>query len=188
MNVQILTNLFDFIKNKILRSKISIIPHSSFLIPNLSKKGFDFLNKNYTPKQYDKYVSEKAPKSPIFKDIILAFLVGGGICLAGQVIFNLLKAGGIDTRTSLTGVSMILIGIGAFLTGVGLYGKLGKAAGAGSIVPITGFANAIVSPAMEFKTEGLVFGLAAKMFTIAGPVIVYGTISSIVVGLVRFYM
>jgi len=146
------------------------------------------LNKNYTLKQYDKYVSEKAPKSPVLKDVILAFLVGGGICLVGQVIFNLLKAGGIDARTSLTGVSIILIGAGAFFTGIGLYGKLGKTAGAGSIVPITGFANAIVSPAMEFKTEGLVFGLAAKMFTIAGPVIVYGTISSIVVGLIRYYI
>ena len=142
------------------------------------------MTKYYTNKQYDKYVTEKMPKSPFVKDVVFAFLAGGVICLLGQVILNVLKNCNLDTATASAGVSMILIGLGAFLTGIGVYCKISKVAGAGTIVPITGFANAIVSPAIEFKTEGLVLGLAAKMFTIAGPVIVYGAISSVIVGVI----
>lgn len=145
------------------------------------------MDKNYTAQEYNEYVSEKAPKSTLLKDICLAFLVGGLICTIGQVFMEWYKSMGLDQKTVASSVSVTMIGIGAFLTGIGVYSKIGKFAGAGSIVPITGFANSIVAPAMEFKAEGLVLGLAAKMFTIAGPVIVYGTITSIIIGLFYFF-
>ena len=122
----------------------------------------------------------------MLKDCALAFAVGGTICTAGQFFLESYADMGLDKKTSSSLVSVTMIFIGALLTGLGLYSKIGKYAGAGSIVPITGFANSIVSPAMEFKTEGLILGLAAKMFTIAGPVIVYGTITSVIIGLLKF--
>jgi stage V sporulation protein AC len=140
----------------------------------------DKLNKE----EYQKYVEKKVPKPTYLKNIILAFLVGGAICTIGQIVLNLLKSYGLDEKTASAGTSIIMVFLGAVLTGFGIYDKIGKVGGAGAAVPITGFANAIVSPAMEFKSEGFIFGVASKMFTIAGPVLVYGIGSSIIVGLI----
>lgn len=144
------------------------------------------LKKNYTPKEYNDYIEKKSPKSKIFKDTAFAFVIGGIICVIAQIIGNYMLARGVSEQTVSNAVPIIMIAIGAFLTGIGVYEKIAKFAGAGTIIPITGFANAIVSPAMEFKSEGLVLGLGAKMFVIAGPVIVYGTITSVVVGILFF--
>ena len=129
---------------------------------------------------YQEYVNKKSPNSPIWKNCFNAFWVGGLICTIGQVILNICKARGFDQATSGTIVSIILIGISAFLTGLNIFNKIGKFAGAGSLVPITGFANSIVSPAMEFKREGLVLGVGAKLFSVAGPVLVYGITASVI--------
>lgn len=139
-----------------------------------------------TNKAYQTYVDKKSPNSPIIKNCIMAFLVGGLICSIGQVIFSYCKFKGLDETSAGTIVSIILIGLSAFLTGLNIFNKIGKIAGAGSLVPITGFANSIVAPAMEYKSEGYVMGVGAKMFTVAGPVLVYGISSSIIVGLVYF--
>ena len=139
-----------------------------------------------TNKTYQSYVDKKSPNSPIIKNCIMAFLVGGLICSIGQVIFSYCKFKGLDETSAGTVVSIILIGLSAFLTGLNVFNKIGKIAGAGSLVPITGFANSIVAPAMEYKSEGYVMGVGAKMFTIAGPVLVYGISTSIIVGLVYF--
>ena len=133
--------------------------------------------------EYQEYVNQKTPNSPIFKDCFHAFLVGGLICAIGQIIFEICKTRGIDETISYTTVSIILIFISAFLTALNVFNKIGKFAGAGSLIPITGFANSIVSPAMEYKSEGYVMGVGAKMFTVAGPVLVYGISSSIIVGI-----
>ncbi len=132
---------------------------------------------------YKQYVDKKSPNSPILKNCFNAFWVGGLICSIGQIIFNICKERGFDTQMSGTIVSIILIGIVAFLTGLNLFNKIGKFAGAGSLIPITGFANSIVSPAMEYKSEGHVMGIGGKMFTVAGPVLVFGISTSIVVGI-----
>lgn len=137
-----------------------------------------------TKKDYQEYVNQKSPNSPIIKNCFNAFWVGGLICSIGQIIFDFCKYRGMDTQMSSTIVSIILIGISAFLTGLNLFNRIGKFAGAGSLVPITGFANSIVSPAMEYKSEGYVMGVGAKMFTVAGPVLVYGISTSIIVGLI----
>lgn len=134
--------------------------------------------------EYQKYVDEKTPNSPIWKNCFNAFWVGGLICAIGQIIFEICKTRGIDETTSYTIVSIILIFISAFLTALNIFNKIGKFAGAGSLVPITGFANSVVSPAMEYKSEGYVMGVGAKMFTVAGPVLVYGISTSIIVGLI----
>ena len=139
-------------------------------------------------KQYNKYVSDKMKKSTIVKDTCIAFLVGGFICTVGQCIKEILLACCLGEKPAAAALTIILIFIGSLLTALGLYCKLGKFAGAGSIVPITGFANSVVSPAMEAKSEGLVLGVAAKMFTVAGPVIVYGTLSSFIVGIIFFLL
>lgn len=142
---------------------------------------------NYTNQQYQDYLNQKSPNSTILKDMIWAFVVGGIICTIGQAFFDLYsRLAGLSEEDARTAVSITMIFIGCLLTGLDIYGKLAKRAGAGTIVPITGFANAIVSPAMEFKKEGLVLGLAAKMFTIAGPVLVYGITASAAVGLVYY--
>ena len=137
-----------------------------------------------TKKQYQEYVNQKSPNSPIIKNCFNAFWVGGLICSIGQIILNICKAKGFDTQISGTIVSIILIGISAFLTGLNLFNKIGKFAGAGSLIPITGFANSIVSPAMEYKSEGYVMGVGGKMFTVAGPVLVFGISASIIVGII----
>lgn len=136
-----------------------------------------------TKKDYQEYVNQKSPNSPIIKNCFNAFWVGGLICSIGQLIFNYCKFRGMDIQMSNTVVSIILIGISAFLTGLNLFNRIGKFAGAGSLIPITGFANSIVSPAMEYKSEGYVMGVGGKMFTVAGPVLVFGISASIVVGI-----
>lgn len=133
---------------------------------------------------YQDYVDKKSPNSPVLKNCFNAFWVGGLICTIGQLIMNICKERGFDQTMSGTIVSILLIGISAFLTGLNLFNKIGKFAGAGSLVPITGFANSIVSPAMEYKSEGYVMGVGGKMFTVAGPVLVFGISSSIIVGIV----
>ena len=141
----------------------------------------------YKVSEYLDYVDEKSPNSPIWKNVLIAFLVGGAICTVGQVFSELYKNFlGLNEENVKTAVPITMIFLGALFTGLDLYNKLAKHAGAGTLVPITGFANAIVSPAMEFKREGWVLGLAAKMFTIAGPVLVYGINSSIILGLIYY--
>ena len=135
-------------------------------------------------KTYQEYVNKKSPNSPILKNCFNAFWVGGLICTIGQVILNICNQRGFDTTISGTIVSILLIGISAFLTGLNLFNKIGKFAGAGSLIPITGFANSIVSPAMEYKSEGYVLGVGGKMFTVAGPVLVFGISTSIIVGII----
>lgn len=140
---------------------------------------------NMNKKDYQKYAERKAPKPTYIKNTVLAFLVGGGICVIGQLILNWLLKNGLDDKAAASGTSIILIFIGALLTGLGVYDKIGKIGGAGAAIPITGFSNAVVSPAMEFKTEGFIFGVASKMFVIAGPVLVYGIGSSVIVGIIH---
>ena len=135
-------------------------------------------------KDYQNYVDKKSPNSPILKNCFNAFWVGGLICTIGQVILEICKSRGLSQELSGTVVSIILIGLSAFLTGLNIFNKIGKFAGAGSLIPITGFANSIVSPAMEYKSEGYVMGVGGKMFTVAGPVLVFGISASIIVGLV----
>lgn len=136
-----------------------------------------------TNKEYQEYVKRKIPKPAYLKNSIRAFLVGGTICLLGQIIRNILFSFGLDEKTVSIGTSITLVFIGSLLTGLGIYDKIGKFGGAGAAIPITGFANSIVAPSMEYKREGYIFGVAAKMFTIAGPVLVYGIGSSVIVGL-----
>lgn len=136
-----------------------------------------------TPEEYQKYVKSIAPKSPIVKDTLFAFVIGGGICVVGQLIQNGWTATGLGKEEAGTATAMTLVLISALLTGLNLYNKIARFGGAGTLVPITGFANAVVSPAIDFKSEGFVTGMAAKMFTIAGPVIVYGTLASVIYGL-----
>ena len=135
-------------------------------------------------KDYQEYVNKKSPNSPILKNCFNAFWVGGLICSIGQIILGICKSRGLSQEISGTIVSIILIGISAFLTGLNIFNKIGKFAGAGSLVPITGFANSIVSPAMEYKSEGYIMGVGSKMFTVAGPVLVFGISTSILVGLI----
>ena len=137
-----------------------------------------------TQKKYQEYVDKKSPNSPILKNCFNAFWVGGLICTFGQIILLICKARGLDDATSGTIASIILIGLSAFLTGLNIFNKIGKFAGAGSLVPITGFANSIVAPSIEYKSEGYVMGVGSKMFTIAGPVLVFGICSSILVGII----
>ena len=140
-----------------------------------------------TKKEYLDYVDKKSPNSPIFKNCFNAFWVGGLICSIGQIIFDFCQYKGLDTTTSSTVVSIILIGIAAFLTGLNVFNKIGKFAGAGSLVPITGFANSIVSPAIEYKSEGYIMGVGGKMFTVAGPVLVFGISASVIVGIIATF-
>ena len=137
-----------------------------------------------TEKQYGKLVEELSPRSPIWKDCLNAFWIGGLICVLGQVFLNCYTNLGLDKDSAGTAASMSLVALSALLTGLSLYDDIAKYAGAGTLVPITGFANAMSSPAIEFKSEGFVLGLAAKLFVIAGPVVVYGTVASILYGLV----
>ena len=137
-----------------------------------------------TEKQYDALVKEMSPPSPLGKDCLIAFLVGGAICCLGQVFLNWYSSLGLDKDMAGTAASMSLVALSALFTGLSLYDDLAKHAGAGTLVPITGFANSIAAPAVEFKTEGFVLGVGAKMFTIAGPVLVYGTAASAVYGFI----
>ena len=137
-----------------------------------------------TKKEYGEYVKGKCPPSPHGKNMVLAFLVGGAICCLGQAIGDLYQMWGLTQEDASTAVSMTLVALSTFFTALGLYHKLARYAGAGTLVPITGFANAVASPAIDFRAEGLITGTAVKMFTVAGPVIVFGTAASIVYGLI----
>ena len=137
-----------------------------------------------TEKEYARLVKEMSPKSPIWRDCLNAFWIGGLICTLGQLIMNGYMALGIDKEAAGTAMSMTLVALSALLTGLSLYDDIAKHAGAGTLVPITGFANAVAAPALEFKPEGFILGVGAKMFTIAGPVIVYGVSASVVYGFI----
>ena len=137
-----------------------------------------------TNQQYAEYVMRKSPTSPLWGDLLRAFLIGGAICAPGPVITELWVMSGLPRADAGTACSMTLVFLGALCTGLGVYDDAAKFGGAGTLVPITGFANAVVSPALEFKSEGFITGTAAKMFIIAGPVIVFGTCASIIYGLI----
>ena len=137
-----------------------------------------------TEKEYAKLVKELSPKSPIWKDCLNAFWIGGMICVIGQLLHNGYVSAGVDEETAGTAVSMTLVAMSALLTGLSWYDNIAKHAGAGTLVPITGFANSIAAPAVEFKTEGYVLGVGGKMFQIAGPVIVYGVSASVIYGFI----
>ena len=137
-----------------------------------------------TNKDYGEYVKQKSPNSKIWVDMLKAFLIGGVICVIGQAILNFFSSRGLDEESAGTATSITLVFVGALLTGLGIYDDIAKHAGAGTLVPITGFANSVVAPALEFKTEGAITGTAAKMFIIAGPVIVFGISASVIYGLI----
>ncbi len=138
--------------------------------------------------RYGKLVEEVSPNSKLFVDMVKAFIVGGLICCLGQYITNWLMKSNLSKDDASMYCSVILIFLGVFLTGLGLYNKLGKFAGAGSVVPITGFANSVAAPSIEFKKEGYILGVGAKMFIVAGPVILYGTLASVVSGLIYYWL
>lgn len=137
-----------------------------------------------TKQEYSDYVDQKSPNSPILKNCFNAFWTGGLICSIGQIIMDFSMYKGLDQTSATTVVSIVLIGIAALLTGLNIFNRIGKFAGAGSLIPITGFANSIVSPAIEYKSEGYVMGVGGKMFTVAGPVLVFGICSSVLIGLI----
>ena len=139
---------------------------------------------NMTPKEYNRYVARLAKKSPLGKDLLNSFLIGGLICVVGQLILNGYTALELSEQDAAAATSVSLVFLSAVLTALSVYDDLAKIAGAGTLVPITGFANTVVSPAIEFKAEGFVTGMAAKMFIIAGPVIVYGTVASVLYGVI----
>ena len=141
-----------------------------------------------TNQDYGKLVNERSKPSPMGKNMVWAFLVGGAICTVGQGLMKLYQSYGLDKEQAGTAVSVTLIFAAALLTGLGLFDKLAKRAGAGTLVPITGFANSIAAPAVEYKTEGLVLGTCVKMFTIAGPVLACGLTASVVYGLIYYIM
>lgn len=134
--------------------------------------------------EYQEYVEQLSEKSPLLKDMVLAFLIGGAICVVGQLVQDGWSAAGLDKTNAGTMTSVTMVFLSALLTGLNLYNKLARYGGAGTLVPITGFANAVVSPAIDFKSEGIVTGMAAKMFVIAGPVIVYGVTASVIYGII----
>ena len=135
-------------------------------------------------KEYQDLVRQRAEKSPILKDTVLAFLIGGAICTLGQVILSAVLAAGLPRAEASTLTTISLVGFSVVLTGLNLYNKLARFGGAGTLVPVTGFANAMASPAIDFKSEGMVTGMAARMFTVAGPVLVYGTVASAIYGII----
>ena len=137
-----------------------------------------------TPQEYQSYVQQRMKKSPLLKDVCLSFVIGGAICVPGQAIQNGWAAAGLSKEDAGTATSCTLVFLSALLTGLNLYNKLARFGGAGTLVPITGFANAVVSPAIDFKSEGFVTGMAAKMFTVAGPVITFGTLASVIYGVI----
>lgn len=137
-----------------------------------------------TQKQYSDYVDKKSANSPIVKNCFNAFWVGGLICVLGQIIIDYCMYRGMDNTSASTVASIALIAISAILTGLNVFNRIGKFAGAGSLVPITGFANSIVSPAIEYKSEGYVMGVGGKMFTVAGPVLVFGISTSVIIGII----
>jgi stage V sporulation protein AC len=152
------------------------------------KKEIEDSIRQYKQAEYQELVQQIKPKPPVLKNALAAFAVGGFICAFAQAITNVFIQAGLTQREAGTVIVIIMIFIGSLLTGLGVYNNIGRFAGAGSLIPITGFANAIVSSAMEWKREGYLFGVAAKMFTIAGPVLVYGILSSVVIGIVYYFL
>ena len=148
------------------------------------KQGKAVENMDMSPKEYQEYLKSINPRSPVWKNIALAFLVGGAICCVGQAIGDWYSFLGLTEQDAATATSVTLVFLSALFTGLGLYHRLARYAGAGTLVPITGFANAVASPAIDFRAEGVVTGTAVKMFTVAGPVIVFGTAASVVYGLI----
>lgn len=148
------------------------------------KQGKAVENMDMSPKQYQEYLKSINPKSPVWKNVALAFLVGGAICCVGQALGDWYRFLGLNLEDVGTATSVTLVFLSALFTGLGLYHRLARYAGAGTLVPITGFANAVASPAIDFRAEGVVTGTAVKMFTVAGPVIVFGTAASAVYGLI----
>lgn len=141
-----------------------------------------------TPTQYDELTKKASPKTKSYKTIPSAFVIGGLICVIGQLLLSYYEKGGLSAETASTLVSITLVLIAAVLTGLNIYDNIAKLGGAGTLVPITGFSNAVCAPALEFKSEGLILGLGAKMFIIAGPVIVYGVLTSIAYGVILYVM
>ena len=137
-----------------------------------------------TNKEYNEYVKKVSPNSPMGTNMLKAFFIGGAICCVGQGIKSGYMAAGLTDELAATATSITLVFIGALLTGLKVYDKLAKIAGAGTLVPITGFANSVVAPALEFKSEGVITGTAAKMFIISGPVLVFGTVAGVVYGII----
>lgn len=145
-------------------------------------------NVNITPQEYQNLTMSMTPKPNVVVNSLRAFVVGGVICTIGQLIINGLTISGLDRTEASSAATAILILAGALLTGIGIYDELGQYGGAGSLIPVTGFANAIVSPALEFKREGYVLGVGARLFTVAGPVLVYGIATSIAVGIIYYFL
>lgn len=143
---------------------------------------------NMTPKEYGEYVKQTNPPSPMGKNVLKAFLVGDAICCLGQAIGAGYQTLGLSEEDASTAVSMTLVFLSALFTALGLYHKLARHAGAGTLVPITGFANSVASPAIDFRAEGLITGTAVKMFSVAGPVIVFGSAAAAVYGLILWIM
>ena len=143
---------------------------------------------NMSDKEYIEYVEKKNPKSKLSINCLKAFLIGGLICTVGQGFLNLYKYLGADKETASTLVTVTMVFLGALLTGLNIYPKIAKHGGAGTLVPVTGFSNAVSAPALEAKTEGYVLGVGAKIFTIAGPVILFGTLSSVICGIIYFFI
>ncbi|WP_088187248.1 stage V sporulation protein AC [Desulfosporosinus sp. FKA] len=141
-----------------------------------------------SPEEYKALAQKYTPKPPLTKNILRAFLVGGLICALGQVIINIFSGIGLTPKEASNAATAAMIFLGSLLTGLGVYDEIGKFGGAGSIIPVTGFANSIVSPAMEFKREGYVQGVGAKLFTVAGPVLVYGIAASIIIGVLAYFL
>lgn len=139
-------------------------------------------------KWYEQKFNEIKPKPPLAKNLAWAFVVGGLICVLGQLITDYFIGLGFGKKEAAAPTAAVLVFLGALFTGLGVYDELGRRAGAGSIVPITGFANSVVAPAMEFKREGYVFGIGARMFVVAGPVIVYGTLTAVIIGFIYWLM
>lgn len=142
----------------------------------------------YDQQAYQRLAGSVKPKPRVLVNAVNAFWVGGTISALAQIITIIFTSAGMSTRDAASATVIVMVFLGAFLTGLGLYDEIGKIAGAGSIIPITGFANSIVAPAMEFKREGFVFGVAARMFNIAGPVLVYGFIVSVLIGLIAYFV
>ncbi|MGN1081027.1 MAG: stage V sporulation protein AC [Acutalibacteraceae bacterium] len=137
-----------------------------------------------TNNEYNQMAKQASPKSPVIKDCVMAFLFGGFICTLGQLFYDLYQLAGMTPKDARTVSTVTLIAIAVILTGIGVFDNIAKLAGAGTLVPITGFANSVAAPAIEFKSEGFVLGVGAKLFTIAGPVIAYGTLASMIYGLI----
>ena len=168
---------------------LSIPPFAPFGNAYFPRPGKDYGGKDVcrvetTPQKYQQYVQQKQKKSPLGKDLALAFIIGGLICVAGQLIQDGYAAAGLDREDAATATSVSLVFLSALLTGLNLYHRIARFGGAGTLVPITGFANAVVSPAIDFRAEGFVTGMAAKMFLVAGPVIVFGTVASALYGII----